>query len=126
MPGRPDITITLEGDKQLVHTLRLASREITDFSDANSEAADKILHAANPLTPVLTGYLQESNTADSSEVEASVTNPLDYAPVIHNGWPAHHIAATPFLDAGLAYVSDQLPALYMDRVDEVLSEVEGA
>jgi hypothetical protein len=118
--------ITLEGDKRLVATLKQAARDLGDFRSVNEAAAEAILGVVRPLTPVATGYLQESTTASVDDLAFDVHNEVEYGPVIHNGWPAHNIAPTPFLEEGFADSLSKWSPLYIERVIEIIQEIEGA
>jgi hypothetical protein len=88
--------------------------------------ADIVANTATTITPVLTGELRDGNTADSDELTSAVLNAVEYAPVIHNGWPEHHISAQAFLDDAFEDTMRQWMGLYHDRVVEIVQMVEGA
>jgi hypothetical protein len=118
--------VSLEGDRELVRTLKEAADQMGDFSHVNADAAEIIIGVVRPLTPVDTGYLQDSTEASVDELAVTIVNELDYAPPIHNGWPDHNIAPTPFLEEGFEESVDKWLPLYMDRVRDIIEDVEGA
>ena len=102
-----------------------AGDELLDLSAVNRRVGDLVLSRARPRTPVRSGRLvgSLSATADAGSVEMGSS--LVYAGPIHNGWPARHIAANPFLTDAARSSQDQWVGLYADELDDIIAGVKG-
>lgn len=115
-------TVRVVGLRQLRDSLRRLARDLRDTATADTAAARIIAAAARPRTPRLTGRLAASITPGPGRVD--VTAP--YAGVIHNGWPAHHIAGRPFVTQAAEASQPAWLAAYTAQIDRAVSRVRGA
>lgn len=120
----PATTVTVEGADTLVRTLNDASDDLENLAP---EAAGRIVRdRARAAAPFVSGRLRLSLGVDTEPGRVTVGSDLIYAPVIHNGWPAHNIRANPFLIP----VAEQSEAVwgkaYEVDADKAMSKVRGA
>lgn len=117
---------TLEGADRVAETLRRAAGQLGDLESVNRRTAAIIADRARSLAPVLTGALRASIVGAATRTDATVGSPLVYAPVIHNGWPAHHISAHPYVREAATQTAKQWQELYQHAVDQAAGQVRGA
>jgi hypothetical protein len=116
----------VRGADQLARTMHAAGEQLADLSQVNRHAGDLVLSRARGRTPVRTGRLVGSLIATATAGRVEMGSSLVYAGPIHNGWPAHHIEANPFLADAVRASEDQVVALYADEVLDAISGVKGA
>jgi hypothetical protein len=116
MTGQPEVRV--EGAAMLALTLTRARTELAAL--APEEAGTYIRDQARTHAPFITGRLRASLHSETADARVTVKSDLVYAPVIHNGWPAHGITANPYLIPvaeqtqaawGRAYYADTLKAI---------------
>lgn len=117
--------VEVRGDVMLRATLARADAELEHLDDATASAAQTVAERGRIRAPKLSGRLAGSVRASHTGTEAIASSGLIYAPVIHDGWAGHNIAANPFLRTA-AEDSEQviLPA-YRKALNRVLSKVKG-
>jgi hypothetical protein len=115
----------LKGADRLAATLDDAARQLGDLRDANAEAANTVESVAALTAPRRTGALAGSVVGEVVEGGAQIGSDLIYAPVIHNGWAAHHIAPQPFLLDAAERTTAQWVGAYDKAVNAALEGVEG-
>jgi phage gpG-like protein len=118
--------VDVVGADRLAATLAAAAHKIGDLSKPLTEGAKRIWLRARSNAPRRTGRLAGSIHAQQSRSEALVGSGLIYAPVIHNGWPAHHIRANPFLADAFGQEQQAVVAGFADRVVNAIGTVKGA
>ncbi|MBF6085298.1 HK97 gp10 family phage protein [Nocardia cyriacigeorgica] len=120
--------VQIDGAARLRRTMRRAGVDMTVLKDANKEAADTAATASRPLVPQRTGRLlatiRTAGTTRAGIIRAGRKR-VPYAGPIHWGWPARHIEAQPFLTDGAQRSENVWVAQYLERVDDVLRQVEG-
>lgn len=124
--SRRDGTVRVEGDDRFRATLRRAADELGDLKATHREAAQVIVDRANP--PVVSGALAGGLRVVATDDGAFVTvgGPAEvYAGPIHWGWPARHIKAQPFVVEAEQSAHDQWVNVYADRLDDIVSKIEG-
>jgi hypothetical protein len=117
---------TTRGADELARTMHAAGDELADLSAVNGRVGDLILARARPRTPVRSGRLVGSLRAVGDVDDVALGSDLVYAGPIHNGWPAHHIAANPFLTDAATSSTDQWTGLYVSELEDVVGGVRGA
>jgi hypothetical protein len=104
--------------------MRQAGEALADLTAVSGRAGDLAIGAAR--VPVRTGRLAGSLTSVPSPAGVSLQSSLVYAGPIHNGWPAHNIAANPFLANAVTARQDGIVGLYADELETVIGRVHGA
>lgn len=118
--------MTLEGADRLERTLADAAAALGDLSAVNGQVADLVLSRARPRVPIRTGRLVGSLRGTGTPAGADMGSSLVYAGPIHNGWPAHHITANPFITDAVRGSIDAVLDVYMGAVEDALGGVKGA
>jgi hypothetical protein len=118
--------VEIRGATQLASTLRRAVDHLADMRSANEAAAAIIAAAAALRAPRLTGRLANSITGAAVKGAAQVYSDEIYAPPIHNGWPAHHIAPQPFITQGADDSEADWLAVLDHGAQHELDQVKGA
>lgn len=122
-----DAQITVIGGERFAATMHAAGRKIENLRAANAEVAKEVERAARQRAPKRTGRLARSIVGRAgNRNNAEIGSTLIYAPVIHNGWPRHHITANPFLIKGAEASQDQWMGTYQEHVQDALDTVKGA
>jgi len=117
--------VTVEGDETLRRTMGNAQGDLEQLDQA--EAARLVQQRAQARAPKVTGTLRASVRAkDLGHGRAVVASELIYAPVIHNGWAAHHISPQPFLTTALEDSKTLVQAQDLRQVNTILGRVRGA
>lgn len=117
-------SVEVEGAAALQASLAVAARKVEDMEAVNAEVAGIVASAVR--APRRTGRLAGSVQPSATKTEAAVGSDLVYAPVIHNGWPAHHIAANPFIADAFAATQTATEDAYGKWAQGVLDDVKGA
>jgi hypothetical protein len=118
--------VTVIGDDMLRLTLARASSDLAHLDTAADRTARLVTQRARDRAPKRSGRLAASVTATTDGSDAAVGSNLVYAPVIHNGWAAHGIAANPFL---VPVAQDSTPiwlSYYRADLSRAISQVRGA
>ena len=118
-------TIQVKGADRLASTLKDASDELTDLAAANAAIGTMVVNEARGLAPKRTGQLAGSITATVAVGVIDVAADVVYAGPIHWGWPAHSIAAQPFIYDAIRNTEEQSVQIYTDELDRVLEKVKG-
>lgn len=120
------MTVEVKGARQLAATTSKAARDLEDMSDPGQRSAAQLLASARSKAPRVTGRLANATEADVTPVQVELTNGLEYAGVIHYGWPAHGIDAQPFLTDALEEQQQRIEDLYQHQVERELHQIKGA
>jgi hypothetical protein len=95
-------SVKTDGLRSLRRDLRKLGDDLTDLKDANARTASIVANAAASRAPRRTGRLAASvrgNRAVGSAVVRAGGAAVPYAGPVHWGWPAHNIAAQPFISS---------------------------
>ena len=99
---------------------------MADLKAANVKAANTVTTRAKATGPNRSGRLVGSVVPAKTVGRARVRSSLIYAPVIHYGWPKHHIKAQPFvLDAAIETRPEWM-ADYEADLQRLANSVKGA
>jgi hypothetical protein len=118
--------MTVEGDERLAMTARAAARDLADMDTANRAVGEVVRARAASKAPKVTGRLAGSVRADATASEVVVYSDLAYAPPINYGWPAHNIAAQPFMSDALNEATNLIVDRYANEVADDVRQVKGA
>lgn len=119
----------VDGGRELRKSLRDAGSDLQDLKTVHRQSAQLAANAAAQRAPEVTGRLRATiraaGTKTAGIVRVGNNTRVPYAPVIHWGWPGHHIKANPFAVEG-AHASEPvwLP-LYQRHIDRTLSQIKG-
>jgi len=119
--------IEVFGGRELRRTLNRVGDDITKdaLKRANKEAAELVAAEARRLVPVESGRLKASIRATggvaSGSVKAGNKVRVPYAGVIHYGWPARNIRATPFITAAVANKIGDARRAYLRAIDRIIN-----
>ncbi len=100
------LSVSVQGDDRVGRGLRALAGKLRDLTDAWRNVGARMVEAATPSTPVLTGALVDSLKADPGPeglVFAAGGGDVDYAAVQNYGSAVRNIEAHRFMDAGRAY-----------------------
>lgn len=115
---------TVRGADTFVATLDNAADDLRDMAP---EAAGVVVRdVARARAPWDTGALRASLGVETANGRVSVGSPLVYAPVIHNGWAGHNIAANPFLIPPAEESAPVWGQAYVAETNRIMSTVRGA
>lgn len=118
--------VRVDGAQELAQTTRAAAQGIRDLNKPNQAAGRLIITASRSGVPIRTGRLAASVALTVTDTEVTIGSNLIYAPVIHNGWPAHHIKARPWLAQAAEANQDRVIDTYADHVTTQLDRIQGA
>lgn len=118
--------LTITGADRVASTLGQAAHALEDLSETNAKVAALVATQARSRAPRVSGRLATSITPQNAKQVASVGSDLVYAPVIHSGWPAHHIRANPFIANAFTDMDSQTAALYEQAAEHAADQVKGA
>ena len=119
-------TVEVKGAEQLSASLQAAGADLADMQRAASAVGSMVANAAQGIAPKRTGAL-----AASVRPVTTVANVIDiaadevYAGPIHWGWPAHGIAAQPFIEEAINTTEAETVAIYAEELEDILSRVKG-
>lgn len=119
-------TVEVKGAAQLSASLAAAGADLADMQRAATAVGSMVASAAQGLAPKRTGALAASVrpvTAVANVID--ITADITYSGPIHWGWPAHNIAAQPFIEQAIESTEAQTVAIYAEEADDILSKVEG-
>lgn len=121
-----DVTIRVEGLRELQRGLRAFAENVDDLKDANAAAARMVASSAAARAPRRSGRLAGSvrgNRAVSRATVSAGRAAIPYAGPIHYGWAARGIEANPFVtDAAQQTESVWLP-LYEAALQQLADQV---
>lgn len=123
-------TITVKGADNLARTLKKAGADMKDLRKGNKQAAQVVVGPARALAPKgRTGRLAKSiragATAKAGVIRAGNNKTVPYAGPIEYGWPGHHITAQPFVRAAAKQTEPQWTQIYMDIINNAITQVYG-
>lgn len=122
MTGTPVIEVI--GGDRFARTMRSAADDIRTMQPG--EAGRLVAARARAGAPKRSGRLAGSMTAGEDGGDVIVSSRLIYAPVIHNGWPGHNIAANPFAARALENSRGEIERIYAADAQKSLGKVRGA
>ena len=114
----------VHGDKMVAATLAVAEHRLADM--APPEVGTYIRDQGRARAPYVSGALRASVQNRQAAGKVSVGSGLVYAPVIHNGWPGHHIRANPFLIPVAEETESTWGRAYEVEAARITSQVRGA
>lgn len=119
-------TIKILGLKELQRSLKNFQKDVKNAPrQINAEAARLVRDTARQIVPRRSGRLARSITPGASGTKSYVKTSLIYGPVIHFGWPRHHISPSPFLYNALDQRHDDIVDLYNKRLEELADKIKG-
>lgn len=126
MPGPVHQVI---GGKDLRKTLRAAGVDMKDLKTVHRQSAQVAANAAAQKAPEVSGRLRATIRAAGTQTAGIVrvgnNTRVPYAPVVHWGWPKHHIKPNPFAVEGAQSSEPVWLPLYERHIDRTLSQVKG-
>lgn len=121
----PETTrVEVDGATTVAATLGVAEQRLADMAPAEVGAYIRDQGRAN--APYVSGRLRASITNRQAAGEVRVGSGLVYAPVIHNGWPRHHIRANPFLIPVAEDTESTWGRAYQAEAARIVKVVRGA
>lgn len=122
MAAKGSPAVEVEGARELRRALRRMGERADDLTDTHRAAAERVETAAEHGAPKRSGRLAGSGKARATKTRAYVTfgTRLEYAAVIHFGWPAHNIAPDPFLYDALDDRRSEVVELYERRIEALI------
>ena len=127
MAGKPAARVQVRGAKELRAAMRAANADLKDWTAVHRRAAQPVLETARDIVPVLSGALRDTLTIRATRTSARVTagsGVVPYAGPIHFGWPAHNIAAQPFLWDAADVSTDDVADIYNKGVEAIVRKVD--
>lgn len=94
--ARGRTVVAVEGERALRRRLRTVENGLEDLKTEHAWIASYVHGRSQPGAPRRTGRLAASGRSSGTKTASIVrygSARLPYAPVIHYGWPARHIAA---------------------------------
>jgi len=117
------------GGRQLRKTLREAGEDLSDLKDVHKQAATLAANRSKQLAPERSGRLlatiRAAGTKTAGIVRIGNNTRVPYAPVVHWGWAAHHIAPNPFASKGAQQSESTWLPLYERYIGNTLNKIEG-
>jgi len=120
--------VEVRGARELRKTLKQAGDDLGDLKDAHAAVGNMVAATARGMAPrrsgALAGSIRASRAAGSIAIKAGSAG-IPYAGVIHWGWPAHNIAANPFLSDAATSTETAWVAVYEAELDKIIDRVKG-
>lgn len=120
------VTIKIEGLSALNKRLKkMESGLDRAVLEVNKEAAGLIMWEALQRVPVRSGALAGTIRIKATKTTAAVmagSTAVPYAPIIHWGWKAHHMAPDKFIYRALDSKGPEVVGLYEKRIAELEEE----
>ncbi|MGY4645887.1 hypothetical protein [Cellulomonas sp. URHB0016] len=119
----------VHGGRELRRTFKEAGQDLSDLKAVNKRVGDVIADAARSRAPIRTGRLAASLRPAAAAAKVTVRaggSSLRYAGPIHWGWPAHHIAANPFISEAATSTEPTWLELYFRELQDIVDGVKGA
>ena len=110
----------------LAATLAAAGQHLGHLERAEAATGRLVATRARGRAPKRSGRLASSLSSKVDGATVAVGSGLVYAPVIHNGWPAHHIHAHPFLVPVAQATEPVWRGYYVTEVQATFNRVRGA
>ena len=114
----------IEGLREVQKALKDLSDDLkNEMKPTHLEAAKIVAAAAKPLAPVRTGRLAASIRAAAVRTGGRVrvgAGAVPYAGPIHFGWPARRIKPQPFVYEALDPRRDEVAAVYVERINDLI------
>lgn len=124
----PEPVVRVEGLRQLRVALRRADGDLSDFRQANAEAAAIATDASRARAPRgATGRLAASVRPGATQTQAIVRAggaAVPYAQPIHWGWPSRHIRPHPFAVEGAHATEPTWLGRYEAAILRILDRIE--
>jgi hypothetical protein len=120
--------VEVRGAKELRKTLKAAGDDLGDLKDVNLAVGNMVAATASGMAPRLSGALAGSIRASRAAGGVTLKSGsarIPYAGVIHWGWPAHNIAAQPFLSDAATSTEPAWTAMYEAELDRIIEKVQG-
>lgn len=127
MAGKPAAQVQVRGAKELRAAMKAANADLKDWTAVHKRAAQPVLRTAQDIVPVLSGSLRDTLRIKASKASARVLaggGPVPYAGPIHFGWPAHNIAAQPFLWDAADVSEDDVVNIYNEGVEGIVRMID--
>lgn len=109
------LSASVDGADRLDSTLSAAGREIEDLSGVHRDAGRLLLNVA--VIPRDTGYLEQTTSVDTTRDGFVLAASAPYAGYVH--------AVNPFFTRAIEAQADAVADLYLDHVEDALTQVEG-
>jgi hypothetical protein len=112
----------------LRRTLRAAGDDLSDLKRAHAEAAGIVTPVATAKAPRRSGRLASTVRGAGTKTAALIRAgfaAVPYAGVQEWGWPAHSIAAQPFVVPAAQETEPTWLGAYESEVDRILGQVKG-
>src|SRR5688572_27702103 len=95
--------IELEGVNDVLRSLERFEHQANDLGATFQRTGDFVIDEAKQLTPIRSGALRASITGKRIAKGFVITAGagLEYAGVVHYGWPAHGMESQPFLTSAV-------------------------
>lgn len=121
------MTVRADGLRQLQRDLRELGDDLSDLKDANARVAELVSAEASRRAPKgptgrLAASVRGNRAAGRATVQAGRAS-VPYAGPIHYGWPAHGIAAQPFVTDAAQALESEWTAEYLDAVEAELDKL---
>lgn len=120
--------VQVEGASRLRRSLRRAGSDLSDFVVVHRAVSAVVIARAQSTAVRRSGRLASTLRAGSAKAQSVVrigTARVPYAGAIHWGWPARGIPARPFVVDAAHDTEPEWTELYMARIEEILSRVQG-
>jgi hypothetical protein len=118
-------SLQIRGLTRFRATLKKAGADMADLKEANVAVATTVASRAKAIGPSRSGRLVGSVQPSKTVGRARVRSSLVYAPVIHYGWPRHHIRPQPFVTEAAAETSGEWMATYEKALQDLANTVQG-
>ena len=120
--------VRVDGARELRRTLKAAGDDLADLTKVNATVSRYVALRGAAMAPRRSGALAGSvrgNAAKTSAIARAGGARVPYANVIHWGWPAHHIAAQPFLVDAAHTTEPTWTRYYLAEVERILGTIHG-
>ncbi len=116
-----DMRLRVVGFGQTLRNMSKAGADAEDMKSLMHTIGEVVLGAAKPpeASGKLAGTLRAGRGKTKAVVRAGGAR-APYAGVIYYGWPAHHIAAQPFLSTAIQQTRPQILSELQDGLGDIL------
>ena len=117
--------IRLQGLRKTLRALEATGVAAEDMKDLMHAIGTTVVTAANPLTPRDTGTLAGTLRAGRGKTKAVIRAGgarAPYAGVIHYGWPARSITASPYLTKAVTATSGRVLKQLDDGIAKLIKQ----
>lgn len=125
----PDVTVRVEGARELRAALRRARGDLSEMKAANAAALAVVVPAAAVRAPRRSGRLAGSIRGNRAAGRARISAggaAVPYAEPIHWGWEARNIKAQPFVLEAAVETEPVWTRAYKEEVDRIVARVEAS